>query len=149
MTRIGILVLIGATLAFAPGTALAEDGDPGKMEYMSNCATCHGLSGKGDGPWPYLKFLKNVEYVPPSLPDLTVLAKNNDGIFPSNRVYEVIDGRAEVRAHGPRLMPIWGVEYSKEAAEYYRSVFRVNDAEAFVSKRIGSLVAYIQSIQGK
>jgi hypothetical protein len=147
MTRIEILALIGAALAFAPGTAPAEDGDPGKIEYMSNCATCHGLNGKGDGP--YLKFLMVSEYVPPSLPDLTVLAKNNDGIFPSDRVYEVIDGRAEVRAHGPRLMPIWGVEYSKEAAEYYRSVFRVNDAEAFVSKRIGSLVAYIQSIQEK
>jgi hypothetical protein len=145
MTRIKILALIGATLAFAPRTALAEDGDPGEIEYMSNCATCHGLNGKGDGP--YLKFLMVSEYVPPSLPNLTVLAKNNDGIFPSDRVYEVIDGRAEVRAHGPRLMPIWGVEYSKEAAEYYRSVFRVNDAESFVSKRIGSLVAYIQSIQ--
>jgi hypothetical protein len=89
------------------------------------------------------------EYVPPNLPNLTVLAKNNDGIFPSDRVYEVIDGRAEVRAHGPRLMPIWGVEYNKEAAEYYRSVFRVNDIESFVSKRISSLVAYIQSIQEK
>jgi len=147
MARIEILVLIGAALAFAPGTALADDGDPGKMEYLSNCATCHGLNGKGDGP--YLKFLMVSEYVPTSLSDLTVLAKNNDGIFPSNRVYEVIDGRAEVRAHGPRLMPIWGVEYSKEAAEYYRSVFQVNDIESFVSKRIGSLVAYIQSIQEK
>jgi hypothetical protein len=149
MTRIGILALIGAALAFAPGTALAEDVDPGKMEYMSNCAVCHGLNGKGDGPWPYLKFRMVAEYVPPSVPDLTVLAKNNDGIFPSDRVYEVIDGRTEARAHGPRLMPIWGVEYSKEAVEYYRSVFRVNDPEAFVSKRIGSLVAYIQSIQEK
>lgn len=147
MTRIGILALIGAALAFAPGTALAEDVDLGKMEYMSNCATCHGPVGKGDGP--YLKFLMVGEYVPPNLPNLTVLAKNNDGIFPSDRVHEVIDGRAEVRAHGPRLMPIWGVDYSKEAAEYYRSVFRVNDIESFVSKRISSLVAYIQSIQEK
>ena len=147
MTGTGKLALIGAVLAFAPGTALAEDVDLGKLEYMSNCATCHGLIGKGDGP--YLKFLMVGEYVPPYLPDLTVLAKNNDGIFPSDRVYEVIDGRAEVRAHGPRLMPIWGVEYSKEAAEYYRSVFRVNDIESFVNKRISSLVAYIQSIQEK
>lgn len=147
MTRMGKLALIGAALAFAPGTALAEDVDLGKMEYMSNCATCHGLIGKGDGP--YFKFLMVGEYVPFISPDLTVLAKNNDGIFPSDRVYEVIDGRAEVRAHGPRLMPIWGVAYSKEAAEYYRSVFRVNDIESFVSKRISSLIAYIQSIQEK
>lgn len=147
MTRMGKLALIGAALAFAPGTALAEDVDLGKMEYMSNCATCHGLIGKGDGP--YLKFLMVGEYVPPISPDLTVLAKNNDGIFPSNRVYEVIDGRAEVRAHGPRLMPIWGIEYSKEAAEFYRRVFQVGDAESFVSERISSLVAYIQSIQEK
>jgi hypothetical protein len=147
MTGIGRLALIGAAMAFAPVTVLAEDVDLGKMEYMSNCATCHGLTGKGDGP--YLKFLMVGEYVPPYLPDLTVLAKNNDGIFPSDRVREVIDGRAEVRAHGPRLMPVWGIEYSREAPEFYRRVFQLGDAEYFVSERISSLVAYIQSIQGK
>lgn len=88
------------------------------------------------------------EYVLPALPDLTVLAKKNDGVFPADRVKEVIDGRAELRAHGPREMPIWGNEYSKEAAEYYEEVFHISDAESFVSNRIQALVAYIQSLQG-
>lgn len=145
MTRIRKLALLGAAVALTSGTALADDVDLGKREYMSNCAACHGLTGKGDGP--YLKFLSDGEYVLPVLPDLTVLAKNNDEVFPSDRVREVIDGRAELRAHGPRDMPIWGIEYSREAAEYYREVFHVSDAESMVSDRIRALVAYIQSLQ--
>ncbi len=34
------------------------------------------------------------------LPDLTMLASNNNGVFPFDRVYQVIDGRAGVE--GPR-----------------------------------------------
>ncbi len=145
MTRIGKSALIGVALALAPGTVLADDIDLGKREYMSNCATCHGLTGRGDGP--YLQFMMDGEYVVPTLPDLTVLARNNGGVFPSDRVREVIDGRLELKAHGPRDMPIWGIDYGKEAAEYYRQVFQVSDAETFVRARIGALVAYIRSIQ--
>lgn len=33
------------------GSAWAQisDADMGRLEYESNCATCHGASGKGDG----------------------------------------------------------------------------------------------------
>ena len=39
-----------ATLAI-PGNALAAgDADAGKATYMTNCLSCHGDTGKGDGP---------------------------------------------------------------------------------------------------
>ncbi len=90
--------------------ANAQDFDPGKNEYQSSCATCHGTDAKGNGP---ITPLLNV--VPP---DLTVLAKNNNGVFPFRTVYQVIDGRQPIKsgtkpikAHGPRDMPIWGNRY--------------------------------------
>ena len=47
--------------------------------------------------------------------NLTVLTKKNNGVFPFEAVYEVIDGRKEVTAHGTREMPVWGRRYMEEA----------------------------------
>ena len=34
----------------APASALAADAAAGKTAYTTNCASCHGDTGKGDGP---------------------------------------------------------------------------------------------------
>ena len=39
-----------AALALLPGAALAADGAAGKAAYTANCSSCHGETGKGDGP---------------------------------------------------------------------------------------------------
>jgi cytochrome c oxidase cbb3-type subunit I/II len=45
------LVLVGVSLAAAPITAgAAGDAAKGKTLYETNCASCHGTAGKGDGP---------------------------------------------------------------------------------------------------
>jgi len=47
------LSMIGAALAaflLLPATALAADAAAGKTIFTTNCASCHGESGKGDGP---------------------------------------------------------------------------------------------------
>ncbi|RMF11892.1 MAG: cytochrome c [Candidatus Dadabacteria bacterium] len=45
------LILFGASLALAlPGAALAGDAAAGKAKYDMFCSSCHGASGKGDGP---------------------------------------------------------------------------------------------------
>ena len=59
--------------------ALAQDIDIGKIEYQSNCASCHGMDAKGDGP-----VSKELKTHPT---DLTLLAKKNKGVFPVNARY--------------------------------------------------------------
>lgn len=39
-----------AVALLAPGAALAGDAAAGKTTFTTNCASCHGESGKGDGP---------------------------------------------------------------------------------------------------
>jgi mono/diheme cytochrome c family protein len=72
----------------------------GEQLYRSHCATCHGASGKGNGP--AAPALKN----PP--PNLTLLAKNHDGKFPDLRVMHVLESGTDLTAHGSKDMPIWG-----------------------------------------
>jgi mono/diheme cytochrome c family protein len=61
MIASGIFVLNSA--------AWAQDSDPGKSEFQSSCATCHGIDGEGKGP-----FSTQLKVLPP---DLTVLTKKN------------------------------------------------------------------------
>src|SRR6201993_5576172 len=93
------LMIASLTAVFAAADK-AEDFDAGKAEFQSSCATCHGTDGKGKGP------VSEQLKVPP--PDLTILAKKNNGVFPTNAVYETIYGLKTIPAHGTREMPIWG-----------------------------------------
>lgn len=44
-------MLSGAALVgFAPGASAAGDAAAGKATFVANCASCHGETGKGDGP---------------------------------------------------------------------------------------------------
>jgi len=95
-------LLIVSWLLVLTGLGRAEDAIPGKMEYLSSCAACHGEDGKGDG------VLSSVLKVPPA--DLTTLARRNGGHFPIAAVTEIIDGRTLIAAHGTREMPIWGFD---------------------------------------
>lgn len=136
-----IFSLLAVLIAFG-AAAWAQDKkvDLGEKEYRANCAVCHAIDGKALTA-PYREFLKIAPV------DLTVLAKKNNGVFPINRVYEVIDGRAAVQAHGPREMPVWGTEYSVKAAEHY--IDAPYDPEAYVRTRILLLVDYLYRIQQK
>jgi mono/diheme cytochrome c family protein len=56
----------------------------GKEMYAAYCAACHGKDGKGDGP--VAAALKT----PPA--DLTILARQHAGKFPSIQVHRAITG---------------------------------------------------------
>ena len=138
-----IFKLIGAsaTIIAATGmtTAVAADKvDLGKREYDSNCIACHGKDLKGGA---YVDFLK----VTP--PDLTQLSRKNGGVFPLEHVYAVIDGRQEVKVHGPRDMPIWGRDYQIKTGQHY--VDMNHDPEMFVRGRIFALIDYLNRMQAK
>jgi hypothetical protein len=96
-------IAIVCAMAGFVGTVSAQDRDMGKIEYQSNCASCHGISAKGDGPMS-----TELKRRPT---DLTVLAKKNNGVFPLNSVYKIIDGRDEIASHGSREMPVWGYRF--------------------------------------
>jgi len=113
----------------------AKGKSQGQLEFENSCAMCHGLAGKGMGP--YSDSLKR------SPPDLTMLAKRNGSVFPLQRVYEVIEG-AEA-SHGPREMPIWGQRYRIDAAAFYVDVDY--NPEVFVRGRILSLIDYLNQLQ--
>lgn len=87
--------------ALASGPLLAEQPQIGESEFKNYCAGCHGLDGKGNGPF--------VEFLKTSPRSLTTLAQENQGVFPFHRIYEVIDGTSQVPAHGARAIPPTGI----------------------------------------
>jgi mono/diheme cytochrome c family protein len=114
--------------------------NPGRNEFLRSCASCHGVSGKGDGP--VAKSLSS----PPS--DLTRLSEANNGVFPVSRVYEVIDGRIERLVHGTRDMPVWGDRYMREMTSPESGGWESKEwNEAIVRRRILTLVEYISTLQ--
>ena len=132
-------MIVSAMLGFASFSCAADKFDIGKNEYMTNCASCHGTAGKGDGP--------SAETLKSRVTDLTVLSRNNGGVFPVSRVYEVIDGRQQVKAHGVREMPVWGKDYSIKGAQHYDDY--PYDPEAFIRGRILALIDYLNRMQSK
>ncbi len=116
--------------------------DLGQNEFEMNCAVCHGLHGRGDGP--YTGILKT------SVPDITTLSQRNGGTFPFQRVYSSIDGTEMIGAHGTRQMPIWGQTYRLKAEENFFTWRAFPwDAEPFVRARILAVTEYVARLQIK
>ena len=93
-----------------PGVgAPAEGTNSGREIYVKYCAACHGVDGTGNGA-----VARDLTVKPA---DLTVIRKNNKGVFPLDDVMSSIDGRREVRGHGDREMPVWGEVFSKQAGK--------------------------------
>ena len=91
MKRTSFAILLLTTTLSLNTMAVAQKAKPdlGKAEFELHCAVCHGLDAKGNG------FLGASLKAPP--PDLTVLAKNNGGVLPADRISSVIDGRTQGR----------------------------------------------------
>ena len=110
-------------------SAAVDRSNAGADLYHAYCASCHGRSGRGDGP--AAAALK----VPP--PDLTALARRNAGRFSGGQIYQVIEWGGAIASHGSREMPVWGVAFRPLSGENQRDV----------SARIHALTDYIASIQ--
>jgi len=99
---VAVVLIIAAV---ATGRVHAEDlsGYSGADAYKRFCASCHGVSGRGDGPVAASMRM--------AIPDLTELARRAGGEFPVERIRRIVDGRTVVAPHGPRDMPVWGHEF--------------------------------------
>jgi mono/diheme cytochrome c family protein len=102
----------------------------GQAMYAAYCGSCHGKEGKGNGP------AASAMKVPPS--DLTMLSKQNKGVFPYAHVQHTIEGEAKVAAHGDKTMPVWG--------SLFWSMSQDTDE---VHLRIANLTKYVEQIQAK
>jgi mono/diheme cytochrome c family protein len=108
----------------------------GRELFIALCAACHGKEGKADGPVaPVLK---------KTVPDLTLLAITNNGIFPEQQVEDSIVGKSNVVSHGTIDMPVWG-----PAFEGVRPDWQLFRREALARQRIHNLVGYIETIQAE
>ena len=58
----------------------------------------------------------------------------------------MIDGRGEVKVHGPRDMPVWGDWFDSEAEQ---PGLRAREREIVVRERISGLTAYLKTLQEK
>ena len=101
----------------------------GSEMYRAYCASCHGITGLGNGP--VAAHLKG------AVPDLTTLAKQNKGVFPKAHVSQVIQGEVGVRTHGLQEMPVWGPVF----------LSLNNSQEPVVRIRVSNLANHIESLQ--
>ena len=122
-----LVVACGGLLACQPVPSYSGSG-----LFAANCSSCHGVYGEGDGP------VAAALRVP--MMDLRYLAARNDGKFPTDRVYKIIDGRELRVAHGRRNMPVWGEEFL--IAEGFDA-----GAEARVSAKISAVVSHLEGMQ--
>lgn len=105
----------------------------GKQMYVSYCAPCHGVDGKGHGSVaPALK-------MQPA--DLSVLTNNNGGKFPEQHLVAVLQFGTRNSAHGTAEMPVWGPVLGKMDPS--------NSQSEMKSLRISNLTRYLESIQAK
>src|SRR5579864_791760 len=99
--------------------------------FRAHCAACHGPEGKGNGPAGTALKTKPA--------DLTLLAKNNGGKFPVQRVQKFISGDdPSLLSHGSREMPVWGPIFHQ-----------VEEDQDFGNVRLQNLIKYLETIQQK
>jgi mono/diheme cytochrome c family protein len=121
-----------AVFAATPVAATDFSAYGGAGLYQRFCASCHGRTLNGDGPV--------AQSLAVAVPDLTRIAARHGGTFPDNWVYRVIDGRESLMAHGPRDMPVWGVELWREQGADVVAGQKTRDL-------IEQLVAYLKGQQ--
>jgi mono/diheme cytochrome c family protein len=140
-----ILLVGGAAMTFLVPALSQDQGSKAKIErvplkednetsgaklYHSHCAACHGQDGRGNGP--AARALKTAPT------DLTQLARNSGGKFPSDHVWSVLTNESDYPIHGSKDMPIWGPIFSRSGTEQNMGHLRAHN-----------LVEYLRSVQAK
>jgi mono/diheme cytochrome c family protein len=118
--------------AAGPEQAVMNNAPMGAELYRMYCASCHGVTARGDGP-----LAASMRRAPPNL---TEIVKRHKGAYPGELVFKIIDGRQRVPGHGGPDMPVWGDAF-----------MRTSDAtnESSVRFRIQALVDYLETMQAR
>ena len=128
-----VFAVVGGAVAqnLKKGPAKYTVPSSGVEMYKAYCASCHGTDGRGGGP--AAAALKG------EIPDLTQLAKKNNGKFEFEHVSQIVLGDSLVPAHGNKEMPVWG------------PAFLAMDQRdrAIVMMRAKNLSRYIEGLQEK
>ncbi|MGO8840771.1 MAG: c-type cytochrome [Rhodomicrobium sp.] len=93
----------------------------GQKLFDDHCAGCHGLDGKGNGP-----FARDQKKQPA---DLTEIARRNGGQYPAARISQIIRYGGGLPGHKKeRAMPVWGTVFNGECGPAFsrRAVVEVN-----------------------
>ena len=142
MSKKSYLIVIAATVAAATlfasesksnvtiQTSKASAAD-GKAMYGSYCAPCHGVDGKGKGT-----LSSSLKRTPPNL---TLLSKNNGGVYPESHVIGVLGHGTSVSGHDQAGMPEWAQTLGK--------IDQNNKLDAPL--RISNLSKYLETLQAK
>ena len=128
-----ILVVLGYAQSNTNGTIAVNKttATSGMQMYINYCASCHGVDGRGNGP------AAAALRIPPT--DLTVLSRNNHGVFPEAHIVTVLQYGAEFPSHGSAEMPVWGPIFGKMET--------VNPQVKQL--RISNLIRYLKTLQIK
>ena len=128
-----LVVSLAAVLAVCTLPAAAGQGNSinGADLFRTYCVACHGPDAKGTGPLATSLARKPA--------DLTALAGANDGTFPDEMAWRIIDGRNPVKGHGGGDMPVWGEALLRTQGSA--------GSEAAVKERIDALVDYLRTVQ--
>lgn len=119
--------------SFAAGAegakSAASDDISGADNFQRYCALCHGRDGRGAGPVS--------DAMTRPAPDLTQIAKRNNGAFPFSKVASRILEGGGVTEHGASRMPDWGRIFAAES-------------DPIVAKAtIFEVTKYVESLQEK
>ena len=117
MRRVGVMLAAGLMLvavasagvqAGPAGRPATAAGPPdGAQLFRTYCVACHGPAGTGGGTAALA-----MKVTPP---DLTRISERNKGVFPEERMRQIVLGRG-VAAHGERNMPLWGDVFARKVA---------------------------------
>ncbi len=129
--QVNVILLLGCLLLTSSAVVWGDEINEGRELYLQHCAACHGVKGDGHGP------LEHELAEPPA--DLRLLSRKYGNPLPEDQIARFMDGRADVRAHGPRDMPVWG----EEIWQYPEGSGNPNQ----VSDSVALIIHYLQSIQ--
>ncbi len=141
LKRFTLAILVATAFFFVavaqqPSVKISVNETPvtsGKQMFVSYCAPCHGVNGRGHGP------AASALKMPPA--DLTMLSKSNQGNFPAYHLASVLRFGSEMPAHGSAEMPVWGPTLTR--------MDQNDNDHSKAALRISNLTRYIETLQVK